>query len=154
MKHAIDQEKRDAVEAYLRGEFPDANITSEVEFKMHKVRFCSPAFPTERFLIETGNDSLMLRVVRGFADDKSPDEIIQQFKNWGIAKLLQEAGASSNGILVTPSGCSTWIGAGLLLWQEQASTNLMEIDSHSQSGTHSQSHTNADGEAFVIQVKR
>ena len=90
----MNQEKCNAIEAYLSDNFPgsqieQANISDDQHYQIH-----------------TENGSLMLIAGRNFIDDNSQDEIINKLKSWNVPNMLKED--RKLGILVTDAGANTY----------------------------------------------
>jgi len=90
----MNQDKCDAIEAYLKQEFPASNVEQ------------ANISDNQNYRIPTESGLLMLRVGREFIDDNSIEEIINKLSSWKVPELLAQH--SEMGILVTDSGPSTY----------------------------------------------
>lgn len=90
----MNQDKCNAIEEYLKGQFPGSHIEqTDISANQH-------------YRIRTEKDLLILKMDGDFIDDNSKEEIIDKMKHWHVSKLLKQN--SKLGILVTQAGPSKY----------------------------------------------
>ncbi len=90
----MNQNKCNAIENYLKEQFPNSNIEQ------------ANISDNQHYRIPTENGLLILKVGKEFIDDSTEEEIIQKLNEWEVPSLLREN--SKLGILVTRYGASTF----------------------------------------------